>query len=96
MVSSPYLRLRIGAGFTWKDSLSISISIVIASSVSMGLSEFLCSKAHKEYMLAEKRKGLWEFKNFREQEIQHVSIMMFFMLDSYFYNSVRTTDDRSI
>ncbi len=63
----------VGANLGWRITLCITISVVTASSISMGISEFLSSKAHKEYLLAEKRKELWEFKNFRDQEVHHVS-----------------------
>ena len=32
--------------------------------------EFLSSKAHVEFVKAEKRRGLWEFRNYREQELK--------------------------
>lgn len=39
---------------------------------SSGISEFLSSKAHREFLQAEKRRELWEFKNYRDVEIMEV------------------------
>ena len=39
----------------------------------MGIGEFLSSRAHKEFIYAEKRRALWEFKHFRGTEVDLVS-----------------------
>lgn len=45
----------------------------MANSLSIGISEFLSSKAHKEFIQAEKRRELWEFKHYKDSEIQEVN-----------------------
>jgi len=37
-----------------------------------GISEYLSSKAHREFLKAEKRRELWEFKNYRDVEVMEV------------------------
>lgn len=65
-----------GADLDWRFVLSVAISVVVTSALSMGISEFLSSKAHKEYLLAEKRKELWEFKHFKDKEVQQVLVIV--------------------
>lgn len=38
--------------------------------MAIGLGEYLSSKAHKKYILAERRREQWEYKNCRENEIR--------------------------
>lgn len=55
-----------------KFVLIVGLAAVIANSISVGISEFLSSKAHKEFIQAEKRRELWEFKNYKDNEILEV------------------------
>lgn len=63
-----------GGELPWKSIVIVGISAIIANSISVGISEFLSSKAHKEFIQAEKRRELWEFKNYKDGEIQEVSM----------------------
>lgn len=49
--------------------LVLGFSNIFADALSMGVGEYLSSKAHNEYVLAEKRREEWELKNHREGEI---------------------------
>lgn len=58
-----------GGNLSWRTVLILGLSSMAANSISLGISEFLSSKAHREFLKAEKRRELWEFKNYREVEI---------------------------
>lgn len=49
--------------------LVLGFSNIFADALSMGVGEYLSSKAHNEYVMAEKRREEWELKNHREGEI---------------------------
>lgn len=63
----------LGGSLPWRVSLTLGLANIAANSLSIGISEFLSSKAHREFLQAEKRRELWEFKNYREAEIGEVS-----------------------
>jgi hypothetical protein len=50
----------------------IAASCTLSNCAYAGISEFLSSKAHKEFIQAEKRREQWEFKHFRESQIFEV------------------------
>ncbi|CAM9326981.1 unnamed protein product [Phaeothamnion confervicola] len=52
--------------------LILGFSNIFADAMSMGVGEYLSSKAHNEYVLAEKRREEWELKNHKEGEIQEM------------------------
>eukprot|EP01038_Epipyxis_sp_PR26KG_P007404 gene7404-10093_t len=58
-----------GGGFPWRVILVLGFSNIVANSLHTGISEFLSSKAHKEFLQAEKRRETWEFKHYRDAEI---------------------------
>ena len=41
----------------------------------MGAGEYLSSKAHRDYVLTEKRREQWEYKNYKEGEIKEMVIL---------------------
>ncbi|CAM9243039.1 unnamed protein product [Hapterophycus canaliculatus] len=49
--------------------LVLGFSNIFADALSMGVGEYLSSKAHNEYVMAEKKREEWELKNHREGEI---------------------------
>jgi hypothetical protein len=61
-----------GGDLSWHSVLILGLSSIVANSISLGISEFLSSKAHREFLKAEKRRELWEFKNYRDVEILQV------------------------
>eukprot|EP01031_Cornospumella_fuschlensis_P029267 gene29267-35334_t len=61
-----------GGQLSWRYVLIVGLSAVVANSLSLGISEFLSSKAHREFLQAEKRRELWEFKNYRDIEIMEM------------------------
>jgi hypothetical protein len=61
-----------GAGLSWRVIVVIAVASTIANSIYTGVSEFLSSRAHKEYIQAEKRRELWEYKNFKEAQVFEV------------------------
>jgi len=54
----------------------LGVASVVANSISTGVSEYLSSKAHRAFIQAEKRRELWEFKNYRDAEISEVSVAL--------------------
>ncbi|CAM9428908.1 unnamed protein product [Sphacelaria rigidula] len=52
--------------------LVLGFSNIFADALSMGVGEYLSSKAHNEYVLAEKRREEWELKNHRDGEIREM------------------------
>lgn len=56
----------------WEIIVLIGFSNIISNALIMGIGEFLSSKAHREFVLAEKRRSLWEFKHYRSNEIDQV------------------------
>jgi VIT1/CCC1 family predicted Fe2+/Mn2+ transporter len=61
-----------GGGLDWPVVLVLGFSNIFADALSMGVGEYLSSKAHNEYVLAEKRREEWELKNHREGEIREM------------------------
>lgn len=55
--------------------LVIGVSSVVANAISVGAGEYLSSKAHKEFVQAEKRREMWEFKHFKEAEVKEVGCL---------------------
>ena len=41
----------------------------------MGAGEYLSSKAHRDYVLTEKRREQWEYKNYKEGEIKEMVLL---------------------
>jgi hypothetical protein len=62
----------LGGELKWTTIVTIGLSNVIVNALAMGISEFLSSKAHREFALAEKRRALWEFKHYRSTEIDQM------------------------
>ena len=61
-----------GGNCTWHIVLVIGLASIAANALSMGAGEYLSSKAHKEFVQAEKRREMWEFKHFKDVEIKEV------------------------
>jgi vacuolar iron transporter family protein len=63
---------QIGGEFSWHVVLVMGFSTIAANALSMGAGEYLSSKAHREFIQAEKRRELWEFKHFKDVETKEV------------------------
>ena len=57
---------------SWSSILIIGCSNIIANALSMGIGEYLSSKAHRDFVQTEKRREQWEFKNYKEGEIKEM------------------------
>lgn len=44
------------------------------SAAYVALSEFLSAKAHRDFLLAERRRAVWEFKHFKDQEMKEMEL----------------------
>jgi hypothetical protein len=53
----------------------LGVASAVSNSISTGVSEYLSSKAHRAFIQAEKRRELWEFKNYKDAEIFEVNVM---------------------
>lgn len=56
----------------WNIILLVGLSNVIAAAVAMGTNEYLSSKAHRDFVLTEKRREKWEYKNHKDAEIKEM------------------------
>jgi len=66
--------------------LVLGFSNIFADALSMGVGEFLSSKANNEWILNERRREEWEMENYREGEIQE-------MIDIYMTRGNMTKED---
>jgi vacuolar iron transporter family protein len=64
-----------GGGLSWEVILILGISNVFADAIAMGAGEYLSSKAHRDYVLTEKRREQWEYKNYKEGEVKEMVIL---------------------
>lgn len=67
--------LHSGGELRWTVVVLLGLSNVVANALAMGICEFLSSKAHMEFVMAEKRRALWEFKHYRQNEVDQVRIV---------------------
>lgn len=74
-----------GGGLSISAVLVLGFSNIFADALSMGVGEFLSSKANNEWILSEKRREEWEMQNFRDGEIQE-------MIDIYVGKGFTTED----
>jgi DNA damage-binding protein 1 len=58
-----------GAQLPIQTALLMGFSNLIADAISMGLGDFLSSKAENEFMVAESKREKWEFEHSREMEL---------------------------
>lgn len=56
--------------------LLLGFTFVAGNAVYVTASEYFCAKAHRDFLLAERRRALWEFKHFKEQEVKAVRILI--------------------
>ena len=61
-----------GGSCGWDIVVVIGFASIAANALSMGAGEYLSSKAHKDFVQAEKRREMWEFKHFKDVEIKEV------------------------
>ena len=73
-----------GGNTDWLNAAIIGFSYIAVHSIYLGISEFLSASAHRDFLHAEKRRALWEFKNYREEELNEVSWSSYFVVFSFF------------
>lgn len=61
--------LSIGSKLSWQLVVVLGIANAIANAFFTGTSEFLSFKAHREFILAAKRREMWEFKHYKDTEV---------------------------
>ena len=67
----------------------MGFSNIFADALSMGVGEFLSSKAHNEWVLSERRREVWELENYPEGEVQE-------MVDIYVERGMSEPDARKV
>lgn len=78
-----------GGGLSISAVLVLGFSNIFADALSMGVGEFLSSKANNEWILSEKKREEWEMANYREGEIQE-------MIDIYVRKGLTYEDARLV
>lgn len=58
-----------GSGLPIQTALLMGFANLIADAISMGLGDFLSSKAEHEFQVSESKKELWEFDNSKDVEV---------------------------
>ncbi len=61
-----------GGGLPATTVMILGFSNILADALSMGVGEFLSSKAHNEWVLSERKREEWELKNYPEGEIREM------------------------
>jgi DNA damage-binding protein 1 len=58
-----------GGGVSSKAVVAVAFAAIFASALSIGITEYRSSTAHQDYLQAEKRRKLWQFKQYRDKEM---------------------------
>ena len=66
-----------GGGMTPQVVLVLGFSNIFADALSMGVGEFLSSKAHNEWVLSERKREKWELENYPEGEVRLLVLIFF-------------------
>lgn len=61
-----------GGGLSVSAVLVLGFSNIFADALSMGVGEFLSSKANNEWILSERKREEWEMSNYRDGEIKEM------------------------
>jgi len=77
-----------GGGLSVSAVLVLGFSNIFADALSMGVGEFLSSKANNEWILSEKSREEWEMENYKQGEVQE-------MIDIYISKGL-TPDDAKV
>lgn len=78
-----------GGGLPVQTVLILGFSNIFADALSMGVGEFLSSKAHNEWVLSERRREKWELENYPEGEVQE-------MVDIYVERGMEEQDAKDV
>jgi hypothetical protein len=58
-----------GGDLNWPVALLVSLSFIVGSALATSIAEFLSCRAHGAFLVAERRRALWELKNGRSAEM---------------------------
>lgn len=61
-----------GGSLSTEVILTLGFANLIADAISMGLGDFLSSKAEYDHLVAEKKREAWEFENYPEGECKEM------------------------
>lgn len=61
-----------GGDLTSQVVMILGFSNILADALSMGVGEFLSSKAHNEWVLSERKREAWEMENYPEGEVEEM------------------------
>ncbi|CAM9103983.1 unnamed protein product [Ectocarpus sp. 6 AP-2014] len=78
-----------GGGLGTQAVLIVGVSSIVADGLSMGLGEYLSSKAMNEYMDIERKREEWELANHREGEVEN-------MVDTYMRRGMSREDAQEV
>ena len=63
-----------GGRLSPRTILILGLSTIVADAIAMGVGEFLSSKAHRDFVNSELSREQWEFKNYKQGEIDEVRL----------------------
>jgi len=78
-----------GGALAPKVILILGFSNIFADALSMGVGEFLSSKAESEWILSERKREMWEMDNYPEGEVQE-------MIDIYVERGMEKNDAEKV
>ena len=61
-----------GGNLSPSTILILGLSTLIADSIAMGVGELLSSKAHRDFVHSELDRELWEYRNYKQGEVDEV------------------------
>lgn len=62
----------LGGGFTWQVVLVMGIANLLGDAFGMGAGEYLSSKSHRDFILSERDRERWEYRNYKEGEVKEM------------------------
>lgn len=72
MASLLLMSASAGSGLDLLTATTVSFVYIAGNSIYIAISEYLSARAHQEFLLSERRRAIWEFKHFKDQEMNEM------------------------